>query len=136
MNSHLARSAGVAWSKRGYQDRGTVIVRPSLKSTLRAASVTVTFVATGMLNSLAEVLIQRLQDLLPILSNNSLNSSHFHWPKAYASVKTKRFQPVLRRTVVAFHMNMGWFVSITGIEQEPTRSASQNSWHVRNFFSA
>ena len=66
-----------------------------------------------MLNSLAEVLIPQLQDLLPIFSKDSLNSSHLHRPKADTSFVSQRLQPVLRRTVVALHMHMRRFVSIT-----------------------
>ena len=36
----FARCSGVACSKRGYQARGTVMVRPSKRSTLRVSSVT------------------------------------------------------------------------------------------------
>lgn len=88
------------------------MVRPSVNSTLRVASVTVTFVARGVPNSLAEVLIPGLQDLLPILGNNSLNSPHFHRPKADASFVAHRFQPVFCCAIVAPYMNMGWFVPI------------------------
>lgn len=35
----FARCSGVAWNSRGYQSKGTVIVRPSMRSTLNASSV-------------------------------------------------------------------------------------------------
>src|SRR6266540_108499 len=57
MRRHFERSAEVPWAKRGYQERGTLTVLPSTKSTTKASSVTETCCASATRSSLAEELI-------------------------------------------------------------------------------
>src|SRR5882672_10747349 len=63
INRQLLRSFCAACSNLGYQDKGTEIVRPSLRSTDRVSSVMVTFSASGTSISTAEVRIPSLQQL-------------------------------------------------------------------------
>ena len=57
MKRQRDRSAGVPYTRRGYQDNGTLTVLPSSRSTTKASSVTVTCCAKGVRSSLGEVLI-------------------------------------------------------------------------------
>ena len=57
ISSQWSRSAGVAWRSRGYQARGTEMVRPSESSARSVSSVTSTSSASGMRTSIVEVII-------------------------------------------------------------------------------
>ena len=69
MKRQRDRSAGVPYTRRGYQDNGTLTVRPSNRSTTKASSVTVTCCASGVRSSLGEVLIPRSTKLRCVLSH-------------------------------------------------------------------
>jgi len=57
MKGHLSLSVDEAWRRRGHHARGTAIVRPSTRSTVRASSVIVTVCALASRTSIAEELI-------------------------------------------------------------------------------
>jgi hypothetical protein len=56
-NCQFCRSTGEAYSKRGYQAKGTRIRRPSERLTVRSSSVTLTFTAIGSISSTVGILV-------------------------------------------------------------------------------
>src|ERR1700677_4363978 len=70
------RSAAVAFKSRGYQARGTVIVRPSPSPTLKVSLVTLTWVTRSSALS-AKMPMPRLQQCSLMLSHDSLKPPQF-----------------------------------------------------------
>src|SRR5436309_13724680 len=66
------RSSAVPWNSRGYQARGTEIIRPSESSTDRVSSVASTDNAVAVLGSTVEEFMPALQQLLLVLFDKSL----------------------------------------------------------------
>src|SRR6266498_510666 len=86
-NCHFWRSASVAYIKRGYHASGTIIRRPSVKSTIKSSSVTVTLTAIGSVSS-AKVVMPCLQKLYFVLNYEMCNLIQF------MSCKTTSFPPL------------------------------------------
>ena len=47
-----------------------------------------------------------------------------------AALKPNRVEPELRDVVVTLHMDVGWFLAIPSIEEEPIWAKPQHRWHV------
>src|SRR5437762_13783742 len=69
----LERSREVACVSRGYQARGTEMLRPSARSTVRVSSVTLTSSAPGISISTVEVRMPCLQEGETMLLDELLN---------------------------------------------------------------
>ena len=65
MRRQCARSSGVPCASRGNQERGTVTVLPSTRSTIRASSLTCMLCAMASLNSVSEILMPSPQKAKP-----------------------------------------------------------------------
>src|SRR5437773_11128313 len=110
----LFRSSGVPCSRRGYQARGTEIVRPSFTSTARVSSVTITFWAFA---SAVKILIPTPQHVCSIFFNQSLDTVDLNSTKASAILQSYGFQPEFGLIVVPFDMNMRRLVTISRIKE-------------------
>jgi hypothetical protein len=53
-------------------------------------------------------------------------------PKSTAPLEPDRVKPELRHVVVTLHMDVGWFMSVASVEQEPVRAKTQYGWHEVN----
>src|SRR5207249_635813 len=98
MSRQFARSARVPCASRGYQIRGTVIVRPSISSTTRAASVNDTFCACAWLMSIGddEVLIPSPQKYLLVCDDEPFKMLELRSSESAAPSEADRVEPELR----------------------------------------
>ena len=70
MRRHSVRSAGDAWTSRGYHAIGAVTVRPSASTTVSDSSETDTSTAVAILRSGVEEIMPCLYQFLLVLVNN------------------------------------------------------------------
>jgi hypothetical protein len=122
----LARSACVPCERRGNQASGTVMVLPSARSTISASSLAVTPLAITSLISVSEILMPSPHQNRSVFANQSLNPPNLHTAKAPAPLKTQRIKPELDLGFLPLHVNMGRFVSIRRVEEEPVWPGSNN----------
>src|SRR5579864_3410465 len=118
MSRHELRSFTVACASRGYQSKGTAIVRPSDNSTDSRSRDTCKLVALATMTSAVEELIPRLQEMLLMLDDYCLDSSDLIGTKPMTALQLHGFEPELGLQVVAFDMNMRRFTTVTGIKEE------------------
>jgi hypothetical protein len=126
MKRQLAHSAGVPFSKRGNQASGTVIVRPSARSTARESSVTLTFCAVTSLRSVSEILMPCLQQQTCVVRNQPLDLSNLDPPEAAAILKANRIKPELGLPFLPLHMDMRRLVMIRRVEEQPVWTGAKN----------
>jgi len=93
MRRQLARSGGVPCAKRGNQASGTVIVRPSARSTTRSSSPALTLWATACARSCSEVLIPCPRQQTCVFRHQPFDASDLRTAEAAAA-----FQPPNKRT--------------------------------------
>jgi len=53
-----------------------------------------------------------------------LDAVEFTATKTAAALQSHRIEPELGNSIIAFNVDMFWFVAITGVEEEPIRSNS------------
>src|SRR5437667_4348118 len=119
MSRQRERSLGKACSNRGYQASGASTVRPSTSSILSASFVMVTFSAATSRNSFVKVFIPTVQQLLPILLDQSLLLIQFVTTKTAAQRQSNRVQPELCLVPLALHVNVRRFIPIARVEEKP-----------------
>src|SRR5678815_5827487 len=81
ISHHFFLSSAVAANRRGDQDKGTDISRPSASKTRKALSVQLTSTANGS-TSMAKVLMPSLLEQNYILFNQPTNLAQFTAPKS------------------------------------------------------
>ncbi len=133
ISRQLSRSSGVTWTSRGNQTNGTEMVRPSLRSTLKVSSVTVTFSAVGTAISTAEILIPRLQECSVMIVYKLVHSTNLSAGKSSTPVQSDRLKPELGQFLFTFDMHMRRFIAIPCIEEKTVRPDSQSCWHYSTF---
>src|SRR5260370_30342296 len=111
---------------RGYHAKGTVIERPSLRSTIKLSSVTTSLCA---LVSATKVLIPTPQQIFSTLLDELLNAIDFAAAKSATSVQSHRIEPELSNIILPLNMHMFRFVAIASVKVEPIRSNSQYGGH-------
>jgi len=131
ISRQLDHSVGVPCARRGYQARGTDTVRPSTRSTVNVSSDTATCRACACRVSAAKECLPKTQNRIQILFNYTLESADFQPVKTAAFLQSDRAQPKLGNIVITLDVNMGRFGSISRIEEETVRAASENRWHCR-----
>src|SRR5262245_6304827 len=110
---------------RGYQPRGTIMVRPSSRST--ASSLRDTFTSTAWAwSSLVEILIPTPHQFLLVCFDDSLNVIQLISFEPFIALKSGRRQPEFRPAIIAFHMNMRRLIPVACIEEKPLRTVPQN----------
>src|SRR3972149_10649714 len=117
----FARSAGVPCAKRGYQDRGTLTVRPSTRSTTKASSVTATCCASAARSSLGEVLIPRSTKVSRVLPHQCLQTSDLGPAKPAALRQPYRIEPELAPVRFPLDGYVARLLPVSGVEEEPVR---------------
>src|SRR5437763_5169963 len=90
----LARSWGVPCQRRGYKVRGTMMVRPSVRSTVRESSLTATCRALGS-DSTTEELTPFLQQKLLMLLDKPGNLVQFDSAESAGPCERDWVQPEL-----------------------------------------
>ena len=101
----LPRCSAVAWSSRGNQASGTLIVLPSARSTLRVSSETRTsFTRSPGLGS--KVLIPCLEQQRLILADRPLDLGKLACGEAEVSSQSDRQEPKLGRRIITVHVNV------------------------------
>ena len=126
----LFRCASEACKRLGYHASGTVIVRPSSKSTVSESSVT----RTPVMRSPAlgsEVLIPFLQASLLVLCDQPFDLAEFMPRVAKIVGDSDRLKPDLRCHILTIDMHMGWLSPIMTREVDVIWSDKSNGWHVR-----
>lgn len=76
-----------------------------------------------------EILIPSLQQRLLIFHDNLLNLANFRSRKSAATLQADGIQPELSDIIVAFNVNVGWFVPIACVEEEAVRAVAENGRH-------
>src|SRR5262245_61059660 len=94
------------------------MVRPSLKSTLRVSSVTLTLSARGINISTAEIVMPCLKELLLVVAEQSLNAPKLCTNKSVIALQSKRIKPELYQLVVSLNVHMRRFITIPGVKEE------------------
>src|SRR5258705_13733472 len=125
----FARSSGVPCARRGYQSNGTLTVRPSTRSTTSASSVTVTCWANAARNSLCEVLIPRPTELNCVVPHQRLHAPDLGPAKTAALRQPHRVEPEFGTARFPLHMHVPWFVSVSGIEEQPIWPCPEDRRH-------
>jgi hypothetical protein len=92
---------------------GTEIVRPSLSSTINASSVTSTRTAAGRLRLSIEVLIPSFHEHLPVVGDDTPDSTKFSRGEANAVFNAKWIEPELRDGVIALDTNVVRLAAVT-----------------------
>ena len=126
MRRQCARSSGVPCASRGNQERGTVTVLPSTRSTIRASSLTCMLCAMASLNSVSEILMPSPQKQSRPLRHHSLYPSDLHGAKPTAPFHVYRVQPKLCSTRFPLNAHVRRFVSVRRIEKERVRSGPKD----------
>lgn len=126
----LARCAGVACRRRGYHAKGTMIVRPSNRSTLSESSVTRTsFTRSPALGS--EVFMPGLQKHLLMLNYQRLDPTEFLGTRTKIVRQGNRVEPKLHRVIIPVYMDMRGLVRLMTVEVEPIRTIAKDRWTQR-----
>ena len=139
MKRQLAHSAGVPFSKRGNQASGTVIVRPSARSTAREPSVTLTFCAvTSLRGQFPKYSCHASSNKPAFVRNQPLDLSNLlDPPKAATILKANRIKPELGLPFLPIHMDMRRLVMIRRVEEQPvwtgTKNRRQRFQFIRSF---
>src|ERR1019366_8024750 len=105
----------VALKSRGYHVRGTMMVRPSARSTASVSSVTCTS-RTRSPELRWEAFMPFLQQNIAILCHQPMDSPKLHGTEAKVPGQRNRVHPELRRLIVAIHMHMGRFVRLMAVK--------------------
>ena len=129
--SQRDRSSLDEFSKRGYQETGMEIVRPSRSSTTRLSSSNDTAAAAGRDMSSAEELIPRLNNHCLMRFDNTPYFSKFRGAEPASVIQLGRADPVLGDRTISVHVDMNWLVAIAGVEEEPIWPNVQNRRHGR-----
>ena len=95
INRQLSLSGGVPCERRGNQSSGTVIVRPSARSTDNASSLAVTCWAYASLRSVPEVLMPCPHQICSSLFNDGFQSLKLRAGKPTAPLQEYRIEPEL-----------------------------------------
>jgi len=128
-NSQLFRWEGVAFRSLGYQERGTLILRPSRRDTQSESSVKLTS-ATHSPGLGAEVLIPCLQERLPVLLHYGLYPTKFDGAKPKVLGQRDGHKPELCRFRVSVHVDVGRLMRFMTVKIESVRPRSEHGWHA------
>lgn len=126
----LLRSLGVPCKSRGYHAKGTETARPSLRSTIRASSVTVTCRAVANRISIAEEFIPSPQEIFSIFLYKPLYLVDLTLAKPFAILKSNGVKPKFTFVPFALNVDVRRFISVARIKEESVRARNQDSWHV------
>jgi hypothetical protein len=125
----LLRSSGLPCKSRGYHARGAEMVRPSLRSIMRASSVTVTCCAVAIRISIAKEFIPPPQKAFSVFLYEPLYPIDFSSAETPAVLKPDRIKPEFGLILVALNVNVRRLITVTRIKEESVRTTDQDSWH-------
>src|SRR5213083_473781 len=118
MNRQFDRSVTVPCANLGYQARGTLIVRPSARSTTRASSETLTPWAKAVRISMTEELIPRPQESCLVCHDQPSELVQLRSAKTNTVCNSNRIQPEFGSVLVALDVHVRRFITIIRIEEE------------------
>src|SRR5205085_647059 len=122
------RCSGVASNKRGYHAKGTVMVRPSTRSTLKlSSSVRTSFTRSPGL--IPEVFMPCPQKLLLVIRNHSPDFTKLLCCEAQIACQRHRIEPEFRRFFVTVHVHMRRFAAIVAHEVYTVRPNDGDGGH-------
>src|SRR5690606_32988302 len=104
------------------------IVRPSIKSTIRRWSSTVTDMTRRSVSDTKECM-PSLQKRLLMLAHHTQDLTHFFHRKANIAGNGNIMQPYLGGGTTVIYMYMRWLIRFMAIEVETKAILSQNSGH-------
>ncbi len=131
MICQFSRCSGVASRSLGYQTRGTVMVRPSARSTLSVSSEKWTSrTASPGLGS--EGVIPRLQQCSPVLGNQPFNCPQLTWAEAEIPRQGHWLKPELGRGLVSVDVDMRRLAKIMTHKVYWARPAEKNRRHLNS----
>src|SRR4051794_4348937 len=118
---HSPRSAAVACSRRGDQDSGAAMERPSVNSTDRGSSPTSIRVAKASRASTLEELIPALQQLLPVFFDQCPDAVDVLPAEAAAALQPDGIEPELRLGVVTLDVDVRRLTPVASVKEKPER---------------
>lgn len=122
------RCSSVASRSRGYQVKGTMIVRPSARSTASVSSVKWTS-RTRSPELRWEAFIPFLQEESAVLKNHPMDSPELRRTKAEVTGKRNGLQPEFSGLVVAIHVDVWRFIWLVAVKVHSIRPCHQDGWH-------
>ena len=96
---------------------------------MRVSSLTLTVVAAADRDSAVEILIPSVRQDLSAPLDNGLDQVDLFAGKPSTPLKPNGDEPEFRFAIVTFDMDVRRFISVTRIEEETTRSVSENGRH-------
>ena len=129
INRHSPRSFLVPCERRGNQPSGTEIVRPSLRSTVRVSAVVRTSVAAGTMISRFEITIPGLHQRFVKSVENFIDPSQFYPGKTSSALQPYGIEPEFRHVAIPFYVDVRSLVPISGIDEDPIRTVTQDCGH-------
>jgi hypothetical protein len=119
----------VAFKRWGYHASGTMIVRPSARSTASVSSVTCTS-RTRSPELRGEAFTPFLRQEIAILCHEPVDSPQLHRTEAKVSGQRNRVQPELRRPIVTTHMDVGRLIRLMAVKLHAVRPHQQYGLNV------
>src|SRR5438128_11542371 len=107
---------------------GTMIVRPSRRSTANSSSLTDTSVACAGC-SLVIILIPTLHQPFLVFFNDLDDLSQLFFIEALIPLKSWRRQPELGLAIIAFYVQVRWLGAVSSIKEKPIRANPKHCWH-------
>src|SRR5215210_3091433 len=129
--SKWRRSAGLPCHSRGNQTKGTIRVLPSIKSTIRDSSFTVTCLARGSSVSTAEEFIPALQELVAVILDERRDRVELCPTITPRPLQGYGVQPEFRHPGFPLHVHMRGLVSIKRYKKEPMGADSEYRGHAQ-----
>src|SRR6266436_5674796 len=108
----------VPCQRRGNQTKGTMIVRPSTRSTVKASRDTFADCARASAVSIAKELMPPPQELLTMLVHELNNGIQFRATEAPGPLKGNWFQTEFRGHIIASHVNVRRLAPIQGHKEK------------------
>lgn len=133
MKRQCARSVSLPCESLGYHAKGTVIVRPSSKSTTSASPVTVNRWALASVVSVGdvEVFIPFLHQKRRTLNHEPFDLAQFRGTESAAALEPNGIQPELRAFRITLDVDVTRFVPIRRVEEESKRPVNKNGRHTQ-----
>ena len=120
--SHVSRAFGSAWASLGNQTSGTVMLRPSARSTVSVSSV----VRTCRANARVLTVEVGMLDGVGVRRDERRDGAQFTRAVPRRSGQRDRCQPVLCEASIVLHVDVRQFSAFFAEGEEPLRAVAKN----------
>src|SRR5262249_36420401 len=108
---------------RGNQASGTLIVRPSSKSTTRVSVVVETSRARMAVTSIVAMVIPAPQEFFVVGQHKLKQPIELASPESVASLETNRRKPELGNGRISFNVDVRRLTTVPGVKEAPVRTS-------------